>query len=114
MSTDFDRPVNHVAISVPDAQAAARWCIDILGFTQLLPPITTDRSEAPDAPIFQIYPAGLNKVRIVFLNSGNGVGVELFEFQDPEIQSGNEASFERDYKRGGFFRIGVTGRQCLV
>lgn len=62
----------------------------------------------PDAAIFQIYPRDLRRVRIAWLSSGNGVGVELFEFQDPRIQPGNEASFERDYNRGGLFHMAVT------
>jgi catechol 2,3-dioxygenase-like lactoylglutathione lyase family enzyme len=104
----FNYPVNHIAISVPDANAASKWYVDMLGFTELKAPAIHDRAVKPDANIFKIYPADLNKATVRFLSAGNGVGIELFEFQDPKIEPGSEASFEKDYKRGGFFHFAVT------
>ncbi|OAA57406.1 hypothetical protein SPI_07065 [Niveomyces insectorum RCEF 264] len=101
-------PLNHVALSVPDVDAAADWYTSVLGFHELRPRTATDRSVMPDAPIFRIYPASLQKVRMAYLSAGNGVGVELFQFSDPGMAAGEEANFEKNYFRGGIFHIAVT------
>lgn len=69
---------------------------------------TADRSVDPNGRIFEIYPSSLNRVRVANLGwPGTGTGIELFEFQDPKTQPGAEASFERDYTRGGFFHVAL-------
>ena len=93
---------------MPDLDVAEDWYTRVLGFTVLRPSKTVDRTETPDAAIFKIYPASLQRVRVAYLSAGNGVGVELFEFQEPRIQQGAEANFERDISRGGLFHMAVT------
>jgi catechol 2,3-dioxygenase-like lactoylglutathione lyase family enzyme len=99
--------INHVGCAVPDVDAASKWYVDTLGFTRLRSTSFTDRADAPEAPIFKIYPPSLRKARIAYLSAGNGVGFELFEF-DPKIEAGAEANFDRDYRRGGYFHVAVT------
>ncbi|KAL6862736.1 hypothetical protein ACO1O0_002974 [Amphichorda felina] len=41
------------------------------------------------------------------LSAGNGISVELFEFQEPRIGPGARAEFARDYERGGYFHMAV-------
>lgn len=101
-------PVNHVAISVPDIEAAGKWYTEILGFHQLKPIATADRAAAPNAAIFKIYPDDLQKVKIGAFSAGNGMGVEFFEFVEPKITAETRADFRKDYKRGGLFHFGVT------
>ena len=79
-----------------------------LGFTELKAPTVHDRTVEPDANIFKIYPADMHKAKMRFLSAGNGVGIELFEFQKPRIAPGGEANFEQDYKRGGLFHFAIT------
>lgn len=54
----------------------------------------------------------MQKVKIAWLSTGNGVGFEIFEFIDPPTKSSEDAnakwSLEEQYQRGGFFHIGVT------
>ena len=83
------------------------------GFRRLRSERMTDRSkDGGDAPIFKIYGNKLNKVKVAWLTSGNGVGFEIFEFIDPPMKSSEEAnknwSLEDQYQRGGFFHICVT------
>ena len=101
--------LNHVAVSVPDCAAAVSWYTGILGFKMLQPAIrTTERLATPSAPMFAIYPPSLQKVKMAFLGTGNGVGFEVFEFLDPAF-SPAAASFEKGgYAHGGFFHICVT------
>lgn len=82
--------------------------METLGFHELRPLVTMDRAVTPDGIIFSIYPPDLQKVTISALSSGNGIGIELFQFHDPKITSETSANFANDYKRGGFFHIGVT------
>ena len=62
--------------------------------------------------MFKIYGGKLNKVKVAWLSTGNGVGFELFEFIDPPTKSAEEItknwSLEEQYQRGGYFHIGVT------
>ena len=43
---------------------------------------------------------------MAFMSCGNGVGFEIFEFQDPAYQKTREFSIE--FNHGGFFHIAVT------
>ncbi|KAF2681424.1 hypothetical protein K458DRAFT_420597 [Lentithecium fluviatile CBS 122367] len=64
----------------------------------------TDKSSAPDGPIFKIYPKNLQKVKIAWMSAGNGVGFEVFEFIEPP----HKPAPEFEYNRAGFFHIAVT------
>ena len=102
-------PVNHVAISVPDCDAAVKWYTEILGFRNLRSIRNTTRFETPEAPIFKIYDGALQEVKVAWLGTGNSVGFEIFEFKDPKYKRTVGEEFgEGHYARGGFFHIGVT------
>lgn len=101
-----NRPLNHIAVSVPDIEASVKWYTSILGF-QLIGNIIhhIKRSTQPNSAIFSIYPSNLQEVKIAYMSTGNGVGFELFEFIDPKSYVPKE---EFEYHRGGFFHICVT------
>lgn len=99
---------NHVAISVPDCDAAVDWYHAVFGFKRIRSDRDTDRAESPEGAIFKIYPNSLNKVKMAWLSAGNGVGFEIFEFQDPSYKPARD--FNAEYNRGGFFHIAVTVR----
>lgn len=56
-------------------------------------------------PISEIYGPHLRRMKIAFLDFGDGVGLELFEFLDPPYRKPDD-SF--DYAKGGFFHVGIT------
>lgn len=100
------RPINHVAISVSDIEAATAWYSRVLGFQVIQDRIFhIKRSEDPSAPIFAIYGESLQEVKMAYMATGNGVGFEVFQFLDPAFKA-NTVDFE--YNRGGFFHICVT------
>ncbi|KAF2732630.1 Glyoxalase/Bleomycin resistance protein/Dihydroxybiphenyl dioxygenase [Polyplosphaeria fusca] len=100
-----NRVLNHIALHVPDLDAAIHWYTTIFGFRPLRStPVCSDRSTTPSAPIFRVYGSSLHKVKVAFLSTGNGVGFELFQFIDPPMST--PASF--DYTRGGVFHVAVT------
>ena len=100
---------NHVAVSVPDLEKAATWYEDVFGFRRIRSDRATDRAETPEAPIFKIYPDSMKKVNCAWMSAGNGVGFEIFEFQDPKTVVPKTTEAEPfDYTRGGFFHIAIT------
>ncbi|KAJ3535075.1 hypothetical protein NM208_g7284 [Fusarium decemcellulare] len=106
MSTTFARPINHVAVSVSDIEAATKWYSRVLGFQVIGDRIFhIKRSENPSAAIFAIYGDTLQEVKLAYMVTGNGVGFEVFQFLDPGFKA-SPVDFE--YNRGGFFHICVT------
>lgn len=95
---------NHVGISVPNLEDAATWYIDVLGFRRIRPDTESDRNIEPNSAVFGIYGNSLQKVKMAYLSTGNGVGFEIFEFVDPTYKKPNEF----DYTRGGFFHVAIT------
>ncbi|OAL05174.1 Glyoxalase/Bleomycin resistance protein/Dihydroxybiphenyl dioxygenase [Phaeosphaeriaceae sp. SRC1lsM3a] len=98
--------VNHIAISVPDLDAAVHWYSILFGFKKIRPNKVTDRDATPNAPIFRIYGDTLRKVKIAYLGTGNGVGFEIFEFIEPRHREPETEDFE--YTRAGVYHICVT------
>ncbi|KAF7562351.1 hypothetical protein G7046_g1796 [Stylonectria norvegica] len=99
-----NRFFNHVALSVTDVDAAVKWYSDLFDFKVLGETRHIKRSETPDHVIFQVYGASLHEVRVAFLSTGNGIGLEIFEFIEPRA----EATDSFAYHKGGFFHICVT------
>ncbi|ORY18137.1 Glyoxalase/Bleomycin resistance protein/Dihydroxybiphenyl dioxygenase [Clohesyomyces aquaticus] len=79
-SAPYNRVLNHIALHVPDLEAAVTWYTTLFGFRRL--------RSGP----------------LAFLSTGNGVGFELFQFIDPPMSQ--QASF--DYTRGGVFHVAIT------
>ena len=104
-SIEHARPINHIGVSVTDVEETVAWYSSILGFRLIGSILTIDRATNPKMPIFLMYPASLQKAKIAFMTTGNGVGFEVFEFVDPKTRVPQQA-FE--YDRGGFFHICVT------
>ncbi|KAF2026879.1 Glyoxalase/Bleomycin resistance protein/Dihydroxybiphenyl dioxygenase [Setomelanomma holmii] len=98
--------INHIAISVPDLDAAVAFYGTCFGSKKIRSNRVTDRAAKPDAPLFRIYGDSLRKVRIALLGTGNGVGFEVFEFVEPAQRGVASGTFE--YTRAGVFHIAVT------
>ena len=105
--------INHIGIAVDSVDKAAEFYGKHFGFRRIRNDRTTDRSvDGTEAPIFKIYGKKLNKVKVAWLSSGNGVGFEIFEFLDPPVKSATQLkdnwSLEEQYQRGGVFHVCVT------
>ncbi|CAF1179641.1 unnamed protein product [Rotaria sordida] len=106
--TTYARAMNHVGISVTDIDAVLAWYHDVLGFTVLIAPveIAVNNSTPMGSLLSQMYPPEMKRVKMAHMSSGNGVGLELFQFIDPPTRRPNTTSFE--YSRAGLFHICVT------
>lgn len=76
----------------------------MLGWRQIRSNTLSDSNVDPDGVIFKIYGESLKKVKMAYLSTGNGVGIEIFEFLEPAYKK--PGTF--DYTRGGFFHIAIT------
>jgi len=105
--------VNHFGVAVDNVDKASEWYGKHLGFRRIRRDRTTDRDvDDTNSPIFKIYGDKLNKVKVAWLSTGNGVGFEIFEFIDPPTEKAEEIkkdwSLEQQYRRGGYFHLGIT------
>jgi len=101
------RTFNHVALSCVNIDALVDWWTQILGF-EIISPIRHFTREAHPEQFkytFCSYPQEMREVKFAILTTGNGVGIELFQFVDPAPKQRDE-SFE--YARVGYFHICVT------
>lgn len=87
MST-YPRAVAHVGLTVPDIDAAVKWYTEILGFVVLMPPGLTEAGNGHFGNIgADIYGPNFKVNKMAMLTSGNGVGLEIFEFVDPSTRA---------------------------
>lgn len=98
-------PVNHIGITVTDVVEAIDFYSSVLGYRLIAGPLEI----APDNSHFgrlsaDIFDERLRTGRLAHLLSPNGVGLELFDFDDP--QAGRRDKME--YWRNGVFHICVT------
>lgn len=107
LQTTFNRPINHVACSCTDLEALVSWYTRNLGFQVIGAIRHFKRAENPDPfnTIFVSYPETMKELKFAILTSGNGVGLELFQFIDPPPVP-RDQTFE--FTRVGFFHICIT------
>jgi catechol 2,3-dioxygenase-like lactoylglutathione lyase family enzyme len=81
------RTLGHVGITVTDLDRAVAWYRDVLGFDLLSGPsvLRGDDSHAGKGAS-DVFGSRFGEVRMSQLVSANGVGIELFEFAEPETE----------------------------
>jgi catechol 2,3-dioxygenase-like lactoylglutathione lyase family enzyme len=79
LSSTMPIPVSHIGMRVAVIEAAISWYAEVLGFTLLQGPITFTQSDAP-ALMTLVYGPQWSMIRQAHMASGNGAGLELFEF----------------------------------
>lgn len=95
--------ITHVGLAVPDLDHAMHWYCSVLGFYILSGPIDFDAAEAEVENITQnLQGPEIKKMRNAHLMSRGGVGIELFEFQEADIDEGQSTAHR------GFFHV------CLI
>ncbi|ETP69121.1 VOC family protein [Planococcus glaciei] len=95
--------ITHVGLAVPDLDQAIDWYCKVFGFYVLAGPFDFDAAEAePDNMTQDLQGAEVQKMRNVHLMSLGGIGIELFEFQEPLFKG------ESAFPHKGFFHI------CLI
>lgn len=107
MTTQLATPpaFNHVGITVPDLDAAVAWYRDMLRLNVLGGPMNISKDDEPFGEILSdIFGADWAGLRVAFLTTADGIGVELFEFTSPVTPDADEV----EYWRPGPFHLCVT------
>ncbi len=95
--------ITHVGLAVPDLDHAMQWYCNVLGFYILSGPIEFDADTAEVENITQnLQGSEIKKMRNVHLMSMGGVGIELFEFRETDLDESQPTAHR------GFFHI------CLI
>jgi catechol 2,3-dioxygenase-like lactoylglutathione lyase family enzyme len=95
--------ITHVGLAVPDLDRAIEWYSKVFGFYILAGPFEfNDENEKLPNMTKDLLGNEIKKMRNVHLMSSGGVGIELFEFQQPAFEE------EPLPAHSGFFHI------CLV
>lgn len=95
--------VAHVALTVPDLDAAIAWYGELFGFQPIGPPQEIDvRGGHLGTLVSDVFGPKLGAFRFVHLHTANGAALELFEFIEPAFER-REDPFE--YWKGGFSHI---------
>ncbi len=103
----YPRAINHIAVSVTDLDKAVKWYQEVLGFTVINGPVEFEADDSLLGMVVKdIHGANLKKMRVVWLSSGNQVGIEIFEYLDPKAERRINDNFE--YWKSGFFHICIT------
>lgn len=98
----YPRSFAHVGLTVPDIEAAVEWYTDVLGWTHLKGPRSVRGNEGFGGKRATDLLGEFEEMRVAQLVSGNGVGVEFFEFTP------NDVVESTDPKRAGFSHICVV------
>lgn len=99
-------PINHIAISVPDLKKGIHWYQEVMGFVIIRGPTELTSNDIQVGKVLQnIFGSRFKKVRIVWMSSSNNVGIELFQFVEPEQLLEKKRV---EYWDGGVIHIAVT------
>lgn len=108
MNSNTSVSINHIAISVPDLEKAINWYQEVMGFTIVRGPakLTFDDIQVGKA-LKNIFGSQFKSLRIVWMSSANNVGIELFQFIQPEQLPRKK---QLEYWEGGVIHIAITER----
>ena len=81
----YPRAFSHIGISVPDLEKAVKFYGEVLGFYTITAPIEIERDDS-DLGIMctDVFGEGWTKFKIAHMSTGDGIGVEMFEFPNNE------------------------------
>jgi catechol 2,3-dioxygenase-like lactoylglutathione lyase family enzyme len=95
--------INHVGVTVPDIDCAIDWYESVMGFRLIFRRLMEYRPQIPE--VREIFGPLFARAHQAHLLSGNGVGIELFQFLDPPVEPPSD-NFR--YWQTGIFHICVT------
>jgi lactoylglutathione lyase family protein len=99
----YPRCFSHIGISVTDLDWAVEFYSKALGFYIIMPPTTIRHDDSAIGQMCDdVFGEGWGSFRIAHLSTGEGIGIELFEFRNAERRADN---FE--YWKTGIFHFCV-------
>lgn len=101
-SEPYPRTLAHVGITVPDVDEAMQWYRNVLGWRRLKPPRKSRGNQGYGGRRAVDLLGEYEEMKVVQLVTGNGIGIELFEFP------GVADTQEPDFKERGYSHICVV------
>ncbi len=97
----YPRTFSHIGLSVPDLEKAVKFYTEVFGWYLIMGPteIVADDS-AIGVMCTDVFGEGWKKFRIAHMSTGDGIGVEVFEFLGAYVPENNF-----DYRRSGVFHF---------
>src|SRR6185503_2249107 len=101
-------PINHIAISVPDLDKGIHWYQEVMGFVVVRGPAELPSNDIQIGKALQnIFGLYFKRLKIVWMSSANNIGIELFQFMEPEQLIEHKRV---EYWHGGVIHIAFTER----
>lgn len=108
MDSNTSISINHIAISVPNLEKGIDWYQEVMGFTIVRGPAElTSNDIYIGKALKNIFGSPFKRLRIAWMSSANNVGIELFQFIQPEQLAQKK---QVEYWEGGIIHIAVTER----
>jgi lactoylglutathione lyase family protein len=100
MPSKYPRSFSHIGLSVPDIFKAYDFYTQVLGFYSIMPPtkVNEDTQTAIGQMCTDVFGAGFDSFHIAHLSTGDGIGLELFQFP----QNTEDRAEFRPYQNGVF------------
>jgi catechol-2,3-dioxygenase len=100
------KAINHIGLSVPDLERAVDWYQTVLGFKVLMGPYEVTLTDSYASRMLKnFFGPELKKLRMVHMSMGNDIGLEMFEFIEPQSKPPKKRF---NYTTPGFYHICVT------
>jgi catechol 2,3-dioxygenase-like lactoylglutathione lyase family enzyme len=96
------RSLAHVGVAVPDLEEAVEWYREVLGWTMQTEPRTVRGGDGYAGTRAVDVLGEFEEMTVVTLRTGNGVGIEVFEFSPAGPRDGRDAPHQ------GYFHVCVT------
>jgi catechol-2,3-dioxygenase len=94
------RPITHVGVTVTAVEAAIEWYATILGFQLLQEPVEYVAGEGYFGKLVaDMLGPKVKRGKIAMMDAGNGVGLELFEFDEPKPDARSAEENQEFYLR---------------
>lgn len=103
--TNTQYPVNfsHIGLSFPDLDKAVKFYADVMGWYLVMAPSTVEEDDSAIGEMSKaVFGEGWHSYRIAHMLTGDGIGIEMFQFEGNQDPDGNFKFWET-----GIFHYGV-------
>lgn len=81
---------SHIGLSVPSVAEAVKFYEDVMGWYTIMTPSDVVEDDSPIGVMCtDVFGPGWGKFRIAHMSTGDGIGIELFEFPNNETPEDN-------------------------
>ncbi|MGI1820715.1 lactoylglutathione lyase family protein [Exiguobacterium sp. TRN 1102] len=86
----YPRTFSHIGLSVPSVAEAVKFYEDLMGWYTIMTPSDVVEDDSPIGVMCtDVFGPGWGKFRIAHMSTGDGIGIELFEFPNNETPEDN-------------------------